>query len=64
MQSNTRKLLAPALSLTLLAAAFTFDANGAYRFWSGQPVVAVVLAAGSVALWILVFLSAQKSPQH
>lgn len=51
MTPRIRKLLAPALSLSLLAVAFTFDQHGIHWFWSGQPGVAVALAVGSALCW-------------
>lgn len=55
-----RKLLVPALSLSLLAVAFTFDPRGIHWFWSAQPGVAVALAVGGAICWGLILLSLRK----
>ncbi len=61
MPERARKLLAPALSLTFLAAAFTFDQGGVSWFWSRQPGVAAVLAVGGAICWSLLLLSFHES---
>lgn len=53
MTPTAKKLLAPALFLTLFAGAFTFGPDGLSWFWAGQPGVAVLLAVAAVAMWIL-----------
>ena len=57
MNAKTKKLLAPALSLSLLAGAFTFDDAHIAWFWSAQPGVALALVAAAALLWILLILS-------
>ena len=63
MPERARKLLAPALSLTLLALAFTFDQHGVAWFWSRQPGVATALAVGGAVCWSLILLSLRKPPK-
>lgn len=60
MPNRARKLLVPALSLTFLAAAFTFDQHGIAWLWSGQPGIAVALALGGAVCWSLLLLSLHK----
>ncbi len=60
MKKTSRKLLAPALSLSFFAAAFTFGPQGISWFWADQPGVAVALAAGALVLWVLLVLSLRK----
>ncbi|MBS0461273.1 MAG: hypothetical protein JSS41_02250 [Proteobacteria bacterium] len=60
MNAKTKKLLAPALSLTLLACAFTFDDTHIQWFWSAQPGVALALAAGAALLWALLIVSLRR----
>ena len=43
MNAKSKKLLAPALSLTLLAGAFTFDDARIAWLWSAQPGVALAI---------------------
>lgn len=61
MTSKSKKLLAPALSLSFFAAAFTFDQHGMSWFWKAQPGVAILLAAGATTLWILLFMSLRNA---
>ncbi len=51
MTSRSGKLLAPALSLTLLAVAFRFGPDGVTWFWARQPGVAIAVSAGAITLW-------------
>ena len=60
MTSRFRKLLAPALLLSLLAAAFTFDQHGIRWLWSAQPGIAVALALGAAIFWGLMLLQSGK----
>ncbi len=64
MSPKSKKLLAPALSLSFLAAAFTFGNQGFSWFWSEQPGVAIALAVGAATLWALLFLSLRQSPRQ
>ena len=57
MTSKTRKLLCPAVFLSLFALAFTFGPEGVAWFWAKQPPVAFVLAAGAAVCWVLVLAS-------
>ncbi|WHZ18990.1 MAG: hypothetical protein OJF55_001139 [Rhodanobacteraceae bacterium] len=61
MSPKSRKLLAPALSLSFLAVAFSFGEGGVIWFWTRQPAVAVVLAAGAAVAWALLLLSLRES---
>lgn len=54
MPSKPRKLLAPALSLSFLAAACSFDDTGIHWLWSPQPIVAVIVALGAAGAWTAV----------
>lgn len=63
MVTKVRKLLAPALLLTCMAAAFRFDAGGVHWFWSAQPAVAVVLALGAATAWGLLLWSLRGHAQ-
>lgn len=56
MTSRSRKLLAPALSLSFLACAFRFGPHGVTWFWEGQPVALVIVGIGAATLWILLLL--------
>lgn len=42
-QARRNLFMSTTLMCSLLAAAFTFDKQGAHWFWSGQPQVAIVL---------------------
>lgn len=61
MSPKSKKLLAPALSLSFLAAAFTFSNQGLSWFWSDLPGVAIALAVGAATLWALLLLSLRQS---
>lgn len=61
MSPKSKKLLAPALSLSFFAAAFTFGDQGLSWFWSEQPGVAIALAVGAATLWTLLFLSLRQN---
>ncbi len=56
MTSRSRKLLAPALSLSFLACCFRFGPDGVSWFWAEQPVVPVVVGIGAAVLWALLLL--------
>ena len=60
MNAKSKKLLAPALSLTLLAGAFTFDDARIAWLWSAQPGVALAIAVGAALLWVLLILSLRR----
>lgn len=64
MPAKSRKLLSPALLLSLLAVAFTFDAHGVHWLWSAQPFVAIALAAGALVCWALVAVSLHHQRAH
>ncbi|MBL0041637.1 MAG: hypothetical protein IPP28_11470 [Xanthomonadales bacterium] len=65
MSPKSKKLLAPALSLSFLAAAFTFGNQGFSWFWSETAFgVAIALAVGAATLWALLFLSLRQSPRQ
>ena len=57
MSIRSRKLLSPALLLSFMAMAFTFDHDGITWFWSAQPIVAGVLAVAAAVAWGFVFRS-------
>ncbi|HKV65278.1 MAG TPA: hypothetical protein VJN66_02735 [Rhodanobacteraceae bacterium] len=60
MTPRSRKLLAPALLLSLLSAAFAFDHDGIRWLWSAQPGIAVALALGAAICWGLMLLQSGK----
>ncbi len=65
MTPQSRKLLAPTLSLGLLAAACKFDPTGTTWFWTDQPIVAVVLGLAATGFSVALLRSLRKStPQH
>ncbi|HET7932077.1 MAG TPA: hypothetical protein VFL63_11905 [Rhodanobacteraceae bacterium] len=63
MSPRTRKLLAPALLLTCMTAAFKFNPDGIAWFWSAQPIVAMVLALGAAVAWGCMVLPLHKHSQ-
>jgi len=61
MKPRTKKLLAPALSLSFLTAAFTFDQNGVKWFWTELPGVAITLAVGAALTWSFLIISLRSN---
>lgn len=54
------KYFNPAVFLLLCAGIFKFGPSGVSWFWTGQPIVAVMLLATSAVFWILLFSSSRK----
>lgn len=63
MQTRSRKLLAPALSLGFLAIAFRFDDATLAWLWSAQPGVAAALACAAAGLAVAAWTRRIRPPR-